>query len=151
LEALNKHHDAIVQRRLTELRDVTSYAARWTEQAWKIAVCLHAGEHGTDAHNHPLGLGTALHAIEMADWFAQEQLRILNAGRIQRKFERLQKLKELIVQHYKGAATLRGLQRNNGFPASEVRELATQFPGYLVIKKHKTGGRPSETVSLFKK
>ena len=47
LEALNDHHDAVVQRRRGELRDVTSYAARWAEQAWRIAVCLHAGTHGS--------------------------------------------------------------------------------------------------------
>ena len=54
LEALNDHHDAIVKRRRGELRDVTSYAARWNEQAWRIAVCLHAGTHGSQAHEQPV-------------------------------------------------------------------------------------------------
>ena len=95
LRALNDHHDAIVKRRRGELRDVTSYAARWNEQAWRIAVCLHAGTHGGQAHERPVSLETAQHAIALADWFAAEQLRILNAGRTQRKIERLQRLKEL--------------------------------------------------------
>src|SRR4029450_4270341 len=115
LEALNDHHDAIVKRRRGELRDVTSYAARWNEQAWRIAVCLHAGTHGSQAHEQPVALETAQRAIALADWFAAEQLRILNVGRTQRKIERLQRLKELIGQQYNGLTTLRALHRNNGF------------------------------------
>jgi Protein of unknown function (DUF3987) len=151
LEALNDHHDAIVKRRRGELRDVTSYAARWNEQAWRIAVCLHAGTHHSQAHEQPVSLETAQRAIALADWFAAEQLRILNAGRTQRKIERLQRLQELIVQQYNGAATLRTLQRNNGFEPAETRELAAKFPKKLVIERRETGGRPSEIVSLPKK
>ena len=104
-----------MKRRRGELRDVTSYAARWNEQAWRIAVCLHAGTHGSQAHEQPVSLETAQRAIALADWFAAEQLRILNAGRTQRKIERLQKLKELIVQQYNGAATLRDVAEEQRF------------------------------------
>lgn len=151
LRALNDHHDAIVKRRRGELRDVTSYAARWNEQAWRIAVCLHAGTHGSQAHEQPVALETAQRAIALADWFATEQLRILNVGRTQRKIERLQRLKELIGQQYNGLTTLRALHRNNGFEPDETRELAAKFPGSLVIEKRETGGRPSEIVRLPKK
>jgi Protein of unknown function (DUF3987) len=151
LRALNDHHDAIVKRRRGELRDVTSYAARWNEQAWCIAVCLHAGTHGDQAHKQPVSLDTAQRAIALADWFAAEQLGILNAGRTQRKIDRLQRLQELIVQQYNGQATLRALQRNNGFEPDETRELAAKFPGMLVSEKRETGGRPSEIVSILKK
>ena len=74
LEALNDHHDAIVKRRRGELRDVTSYAARWNEQAWRIAVCLHAGTHGAKRTSTRSILETAQRAIALADWFAEEQL-----------------------------------------------------------------------------
>jgi Protein of unknown function (DUF3987)/CHC2 zinc finger len=151
LEALNDHHDAIVKRRRGELRDVSSYAARWNEQAWRIAVCLHAGTHGGQAHEQPFSLETGQRAIALADWFAAEQLRILNAGRTQRKFERLQKLTELIVRQYNGAAALRALQRNNGFEPAETRELVAKFPERLVIERRETGGRPTEIVRISKK
>ena len=81
LEAMNAHYNAIVKRRRSDLRDVTIYAARWNEQAWRIAVCLHAGLHGAHAHEHTLELDTAKRAIELADWFAVQQLEILSAGR----------------------------------------------------------------------
>jgi hypothetical protein len=81
LEAMNAHYNGIVKRRRTDLRDVTIYAARWNEQAWRIAVCLHAGLHGAQAHEHTLELDTAKRAIELADWFAAQQLEILSASR----------------------------------------------------------------------
>lgn len=81
LQALNAHHDALVKRRRSELRDVTSFAGRWTEQAWRIAVCLHAALHGGAAHDHRLELETAQRAITLADWFAVQQLEILSASR----------------------------------------------------------------------
>jgi Protein of unknown function (DUF3987)/CHC2 zinc finger len=150
LEALNDHHDAIVKRRRGELRDVTSYAARWNEQAWRITVCLHAGTYGSQSHKHPVALETAQRAIALADWFAEEQLRILNTGRMERKAARLKKLKELVIQCYNGAATLRDLDKSNNFKQDEVRELASRFPDILVIEKRVTGGRPSEIVSIIK-
>jgi hypothetical protein len=81
LEAMNAHYNRIVKRRRTDLRDVTIYAARWNEQAWRIVVCLHAGLHGAHAHEHPLELDTAKRAIKLADWFAAQQLEILSASR----------------------------------------------------------------------
>lgn len=81
LALLNAHFNGIVSRRRGELRDVTTYAARWNEQAWRIAVCLHAGEWGGQAHEQTLEVETAARAIELADWFAEQQLEILSAGR----------------------------------------------------------------------
>jgi hypothetical protein len=81
LEAMNAHHNAIVKRRRGDLRDVNIYAARWNEQAWRIAVVLHAAEHGGCAHEHMLELDTVKRAIELADWFAAQQLEILSASR----------------------------------------------------------------------
>jgi len=81
LALLNRHFNAIVARRRVDLRDVTSYAARWNEQAWRLAVCLHAGEWGAQSHEQALEAETAARAIELAEWFAAQQLDILSAGR----------------------------------------------------------------------
>jgi hypothetical protein len=78
---MNAHYNAVVERRRADLRDVTTFAARWTEQAWRIAVCLHAGLHGAHTHEQELELATAQCAIELADWFAAQQLEILSVGR----------------------------------------------------------------------
>src|SRR5207245_8728722 len=81
MEAMTAHHNAIVKRRRSDLRDVTIYVARWNEQAWRVAVVLHAGQHGIQAHEHSLQIDTANRAIELADWFASQQLEILSASR----------------------------------------------------------------------
>jgi hypothetical protein len=80
-QAMKKHFNGIVARRLDDLRDVTSYAARWNEQAWRIAVCIHSGLHGEHAGERAIDAETAGNAIALADWFAGEQLQILAAGR----------------------------------------------------------------------
>ena len=81
LEAMNAHYNKIVKRRHADLRDVTIYASRWNEQAWRLAVVLHAAQHGARAHEHKLEIDTANRAIELQDWFALEQLEILSASR----------------------------------------------------------------------
>lgn len=81
LEAMNAHHNDIVSRRCGDLRDVNIYAARWNEQAWRIAIVLHAAQHGARAREHKLAIGVANRAIELADWFASQQLEILCASR----------------------------------------------------------------------
>lgn len=80
-QAMKDHFNRIVERRLGDLRDVSTYAARWNEQAWRIAVCILAGLHGEHAGERGLDVDTARKAITLADWFAVEQLRILAGGR----------------------------------------------------------------------
>jgi hypothetical protein len=87
LEAMNAHHNKIVKRRKEDLRDVTIYAASWSEQAWRLSVVLHAAQHGARAHQHKLELDTANRAIELQDWFASQQLEILSATRYKARRE----------------------------------------------------------------
>jgi hypothetical protein len=81
LQLMDAHCNRIVERMKTDLQDVDSYAARWNEQAWRIAVVLHAGLHGENAGERTMAADTAASAIALADWFAGEQLRILERGR----------------------------------------------------------------------
>jgi len=87
LEAMNGHYNEIVKRRHDDLRDVTIYAARWNEQAWRLAVVLHAAQHGARAHEHKLVLDTANRAIELQGWFESQQLEILSATREKARHE----------------------------------------------------------------
>lgn len=66
------HYNSIVSRwHNGELRDVGSFALRWTEQAWRISVCLHAGTHGEQCVKRPLEVTTARNAVAIADWVCQ--------------------------------------------------------------------------------
>lgn len=86
-KAMTAHHNEIVERRRGELRDVTTFAARWNEQAWRLAVCIHAGLNGRYAHERQMEIDTVKCAIELADWFAGQQLEILSAGREKKRRE----------------------------------------------------------------
>jgi hypothetical protein len=78
------------------LRDVTIYAARWNEQAWRIAVVLHAAQHGSHAHERELEIDIAKRAIELADWFAFQQLEILSASREKARHQKWEEVLSLL-------------------------------------------------------
>jgi len=99
---MKDHFNRIVERRLGDLRDVSTYAARWNEQAWRIAVCIHSALHGEDAGARGLDVNTARKAIALADWFAGEQLRILAGGRHAARQSLLESVLELLADKPQG-------------------------------------------------
>jgi Protein of unknown function (DUF3987) len=146
---MKDHHNQIVARRLGELRDVTTYAARWNEQAWRIAVCLHAGLHGEDAGNRMLAADTAASAIALADWFADEQLRILARGRHAARRAKLDEVLALLADNPNGV-TARDVYRARIMgSADEARALLARMEadGELTGKdsKPETGGHITRT------
>jgi hypothetical protein len=141
---LRNHFNRIVERRLGDLRDVATYAARWNEQAWRIAVCLHAGLHGADAGGHPLSADTAASAIALTDWFAEEQLRILARGRHAARRATRDEVLELLADTPKGV-TGRDVQRARIVDTSEEADTLLaqmEVDGELTGKSSKpaTGG-----------
>lgn len=80
---LDDFFNAVVDRRGNELADVGQFASRYGEQAWRVALVLHAGLYGADAHNHPLDAETARHAIAVVQWFVDAQLNVLARSRRQ--------------------------------------------------------------------
>jgi hypothetical protein len=78
---LTEFHNHVVDRRAVDLADVGAFAARYAEQAWRVAVVLHAVLHGAEAGGHTLTLETAQHAVGLVEWFSAAQLDILAKGR----------------------------------------------------------------------
>lgn len=74
-------NEVVARRKAGDLSDVSQYASRWCEQAARLAVVLHAGLYGSEAHRHPLALETAASAVRLAEWFADQQLNLLAKGR----------------------------------------------------------------------
>ncbi len=110
MQLLTDHYNAIVDRRLTDLKDITSYAARWTEQAWRLSVVLHAARHGAQAHEHSLSKETAMDAITLADWYAAQQLEILSGGRMKARLDKRNEIRLLLARFPEGV-TAREVQR----------------------------------------
>jgi len=78
---IDEFHNAIVDRCQFDLADVRSYAARYAEQAWRLAVVLHAALYRADAGSHSIDPDTARNAICITEWFIAQQLDILAKGR----------------------------------------------------------------------
>ena len=144
------HFNAIVRRcNHGELRDVKSFASRWTEQAWRIGLCLHAGLHGKASPNSPLAEEVAICACELANWFVEQQLAILAKSRSDKRRTRVNRLLTLLSEQ-RGEISLRDLKNSNGFEIDEVRRIVEAFPAQLTVERRGGKGRPSEVVVLVK-
>lgn len=143
LRILDAHHNEIVERRNWELRDVTSFAARWNEQAWRIAVVLHAGLHGEHAGMQAMSTETAASAIAIADWFADEQLRILTRGRYAAHRSKCEEVLALLADNpVKGITAREVLRARIVVTAEEAHALLAQMEtdGELAGKDSKPDG-----------
>ena len=151
-EVFREYHNTIVGRRNNgDLSDVSSYAARWAENAWRIALVLHAGAHLDLAFNHPLQAETAKKAIAIMNWFTDRQLEILGSVREQKRNQRLGDLLQVLTGKPGMACTLRDLERRHNFERREIESLVRDHPGELEMVKNQSpnGGRPSECVRLI--
>jgi Protein of unknown function (DUF3987) len=109
MHVLTEHHNVVVDRRLTELADADSYAARWNEWAWRLTVVLHAAKHGPDAHVERVEVDTARGAIRVANWFADQQLGLLAQSRAVANSLKEKAVYELLVK--KSKITARDVQQ----------------------------------------
>lgn len=146
---LNDHHNQIVKRRLNGLRDVTTYAARWNEQAWRIAVCLHAGLHGEDAGGSMLARETAVSAIALADWFAGEQLRILARGRHAARRAKRDEVRTLLADKPQGITARIVGSAEEAHALLEGMEVEGELAGK--DSKPETGGHITRTFTKARK
>ncbi|MDB4537422.1 YfjI family protein, partial [Akkermansiaceae bacterium] len=137
------------RRKGGDLRDIASFVARWAENAWRLALVLHAGIYGREAGKHDLEEDTARRAVGIVEWFSNEQLAILAPERSNRNRTRLLRLFSILRDH-QGQRSLRDLSKSNGFSKEEVQQLAQDFPSQIEIEKiqPKHGGRPSEVAKI---
>jgi replicative DNA helicase len=141
-QALDIYWNKFIERWRGELRDVGSYAARWCEQAWRIAVVIHAGKYGKSAGEPNLALATAQAAITLAEWFAARQLEVLAAGRYAAKRALQDKILSVLADTPTGI-TARDLQRARIVDsADDARALLAKMEadGELTHKESKPEG-----------
>jgi Protein of unknown function (DUF3987) len=144
------HNDCV--RQLQEVdNNLTFCIPRWTEQAWKIMLVLHAAEHGAKAHLVPVDRQTAKRAITLMRWYASEQSRVMGVATIPPQEIRLKRLLELLGDAPSQTLKLRDLENSHGFTKDEVSELAQMAPSVLKLenRKPKASGRPSPVIVLI--
>jgi hypothetical protein len=131
-------------------KDLSSFLARWPEQARRIAIGLHAALHGDRAHMNPLAVQTIENAIRIVRWFADEQIRMFEAGRQDRLLNDMRALRLLLVSRYPQGVTLRTLRKNHAKDEQFIELIVKEFPAIFELKDYqaKAGGRPTKLLSL---
>ena len=143
-KALIDYHNSIADRRELDLRDVTGFAARWGEYAWRLALVVHAASKGRMAATTPLSVEAARAGIALANWFAEQQLQVLQSGRLTARNERHAKVfamfrdgPEIIASDiYRAGITPRG---NPKLAIALLDEMVSQ--GQLAMTTRTTGRR----------
>jgi hypothetical protein len=125
---LYDYGDAITQRLDTDLSTVDEFAVRWAEHAWRLSLVLHVGQHGVEAHRHPLSQETAQDAIMIVDWFSRQQGRLLEDSQDATRVSQEGKVLDLLRNA--GQITPRDVQRKriaNG--ATDAKSLLDRMCG----------------------
>jgi hypothetical protein len=131
-----------------DLADVSAFAARWAENACRVALVLHAAEHGNQAHSHPLTLETARRARRLVEWYAAEALDLFGGIRETKRVERRNRLVEILENSPDWEKSLRDLRKSHGFDNATIEAYAAE--GWLKIERIQNpgGGRPTMIARL---
>jgi hypothetical protein len=134
------------------LRDLSSFAIRWCERAWEIAINLHMGIHGVDWVDRPARLSaeTFRNATRISDFFAERQLEVLHMPRIEAEKKQRSRLEEVLVNNGKKPMTLRALRDRHGIKKEEVFSSVKSNPDIfgIVMVDPPHGGSKSTLIFL---
>ncbi len=152
LSHINEYRNSVIDRTQSELIDVEIFTMRWAEQAWRLALVLHAAEHGSKSAEHPICLDIAQRAVKLMDWFAEQQLEILTKGRnkqVEKEEDQIEKLFErLRIKAGQDFMTERDVyKRITGGDKEKAKAILDRLviESFLVVEKYQdpNGGRPS--------
>jgi len=154
---LREYQNACVDRQTKELSDVPTIAGKWGENAWRMALVLHAADHPENPAAAPLSRETSERARSLVEWFAEESLRLVAPAREEKENERAAKLREILSrpkydkESHPDGVSQGTLTNNHGFPREELESLCATYPRLFErIEKGTTGkgGKPTFFVRL---
>ena len=146
---LREFQNGCVERQVTELSDVPTIAGKWGENAWRVALVLHAADYPENPAAVPLSLETAEKARLLVEWFAEESLNLVAPAREERENERAAKLRLILERpkYDREAGVPQGtLKNNHGFTREELESLCATYPRlFEKVEKGTTGkgGKPT--------
>jgi hypothetical protein len=134
------HYNSLVKQRNAELQDIQQFPARWTENAWRLALVFHAAKHGNAAHESPVDLEPCQDALTVMDWFSNAQMSLLNKGgtRAEKLDEEVQKLYDRVSGRESKRMTLGKLRDSYCYEEQALRQLVGKSHGKLIIEETKT-------------
>ena len=150
-EVLRAYHNHNAERWHAEEGSLRCCIARWTEQAWKITLVLHAGTHGGNSHGVAVERATAERAVALQEWFSKQQESIIRGTTQPPEGKRLEKLCRLLSKAPNHEIKLRDLQNSHGFSSEEVRRMVELAPSQLELQERKNprGGPISDVLVLI--
>jgi replicative DNA helicase len=143
-------HNSIVQKVRGQFFDIKSFAARWREITWKVALVLHAALYGTNCEKHLLEASTFKAATQIVKYFNALQIKVLENIRSDRLKKTHARLQELFLINCFGPITLRDLTHRHKIPKGEVLLCVKNYSGIYKMTsfRPKQGGRLSTVISL---
>jgi hypothetical protein len=148
---LRDYENENVRRRQNtgDLSDLASFVARWTENAWRLALVLHAAKNGSKAHLRKLDATTAANAIEISRWFSGQQLEVVSIRRRDAHKDRLLALLATLANGIDKRVKFRDLRRDHRFEEQEIRKLRDLWPDKFKIIQLRNGNKkPSFAAEL---
>lgn len=130
---------------------VIPFAARLGENAWRIALTLHAILNGKVCHEAPLEPATASAAVILTRWYFAETLSLLKPAQAKRRLARMERLIGILKEKQVQQITLHILKEHHGYGEPELAELAAAFPTHLKIETINSGpqgGRASRVARI---
>jgi hypothetical protein len=137
------------RRKGGDLEDVSAFAARWPEIAWRIALVLHAAEFKGDSTKNQLSEDRARDAIKIMRWFALETLNLLEASRETKIRKRVERLRELLAGAEVQRMTIRDLAKSHGFDEPELKIIARRVKWLQFGKVKNPKGGPMSHVAIL--
>jgi hypothetical protein len=148
--ASRKFKNEIVDRMRGDLVDVKTFAIRWCERAWEIALNFHVATHSIDCFKQPLILETFNNAVKVVRWFIEEELRVLQISRCEVINKTRERLEEIFRKNGNTPVTLRNFDRHHRIEKSDVIACvkSNEFLFTLAVAHSPHGGRASTVVFL---
>jgi len=149
-EFSQKFYNETVDQIRDSLWDIASFATRWVERAWEIALNLHVGHYGDECYREALSSKTFSDAIRIVRFFADRQLEVLQRPRIKALDEQRDRLQEVYAKNGEKPITLRDLHRRHGLDQEQVFSTVKNYPDVfgMAQKRPPHGGRKSTLVFL---
>jgi len=109
------------ERKEGDLIDVLPYSSRWEEQAIRLGLVLHTFKYLDKAHEHKLDIHTAKASLDLASYYADCQLAMLEEYRTDERRTLIRKAMELADRSE--GVTVRELVRATRVPSAEAQKV----------------------------
>lgn len=136
-QVMMDHYNATVKQRNSELQDIQQFPARWTENAWRLALVFHAAKYGDESHETSINMETCKSALAVMDWFSKAQMQLLNRGnnREEKLESGVQELYDIVNVQPDKRMTFGKLKDSHCKEPAHLRQLVEKSNGKMIVEE----------------